>query len=134
MRAKRAININDGRIVIRTEATDALHGLYRPIPDDIVDAINKGKVTAMKVVDAIMKKDRFDPDWSWKKFQEEQRALNIRQSDVDLGDEEPEKQEPKDDEPGSLISLEEVTGAKPKAQKKAAASEGESVGAEQVNL
>ncbi len=119
-RASRAININDGRLVMRTEATDALHGLYRPIPDDVAEAIVAGGVKAMDVVNAIMKKDRFDPNWSWKKFQEEQKALNMRQTDVELGDDDsaPEKKVLPDDNPDDMVSLAEL-GATSKAKKAA---------------
>lgn len=118
-RASRAININDGRLVMRTEATDALHGLYRPIPDDVAEAIVSGGVKAMDVVNAIMKKDRFDPNWSWKKFQEEQKALNMRQTDVDLGDDDSGVEAKKvlpDDNPDDMVSLAEL-GATSKAKK-----------------
>jgi hypothetical protein len=118
-RASRAININDGRLVMRTEATDALHGLYRPIPDDVAEAIVSGGVKAMDVVNAIMKKDRFDPNWSWKKFQEEQKALNMRQTDVELGDDDSGAEAKKvlpDDNPDDMVSLAEL-GATSKAKK-----------------
>ena len=118
-RASRAININDGRLVMRTEATDALHGLYRPIPDDVAEAIVSGGVKAMDVVNAIMKKDRFDPNWSWKKFQEEQKALNMRQADVELGDDDSGAEAKKvlpDDNPDDMVSLAEL-GATSKAKK-----------------
>lgn len=118
-RASRAININDGRLVVRTEATDALHGLYRPIPDDVAEAIVSGGVKAMDVVNAIMKKDRFDPNWSWKKFQEEQKALNMRQTDVELGDDDSAPEAKKvlpDDNPDDMVSLAEL-GATSKAKK-----------------
>ena len=118
-RVSRAININDGRLVMRTEATDALHGLYRPIPDDVAEAIVSGGVKAMDVVNAIMKKDRFDPNWSWKKFQEEQKALNMRQTDVELGDDDSALEAKKvlpDDNPDDMVSLAEL-GATSKAKK-----------------
>lgn len=129
-RVSRAININDGRLVVRTEATDALHGLYRPIPDDVAEAIVSGGVKAMDVVNAIMKKDRFDPNWSWKKFQEEQKALNMRQTDVELGDDDSAPEAKKvlpDDNPDDMVSLAEL-GATSKA-KKAVKEEKEKVSA-----
>ena len=111
MRARRAININDGRIVIRTEATDALRGMYRPIPDDVVKAIVDGKVDRMTVVNAIMKKERFGESWSWDKYKEEIKVLNVRQTKVDFGDDHVEiPEDQKVDDPGDMISLKEIVG------------------------
>jgi len=112
-RARRAINIKDGRLVMRTEATDALRGLYRPIPDDVAKAITDGKIKAKAVVSAIMKRERFSADDSdewWDQFKKDEEALNIRRSKVDFGEdgEGSEKKELPQDDPKDMISLKEL--------------------------
>ena len=108
-RTRRAININDGRLVFRTAATDELKALYRPVADDVAEAIDKGKIGAMKVVDAIMRAERFSEEFSWKKFRENEKFLNVRQTDIDLQDKaEPEELE--EDKPGDVLSLKDIMG------------------------
>lgn len=119
-RTSRAININDGRLVFRTSATDELKALYKPVDDEVANAIYDGKIDAMKVVNAIMKAERYGDDFSWKEFKKQEKILNIRQSDVDLQDkEEPEKLE--EDQPGTVLSLKDVIGDIADGEKRPAA-------------
>ena len=109
-RTTRSININDGRLVFRTSATDELKALYKPVDDEVAKAIYEGKIDAMKVVNAIMKAERYSENFSWKEFKKQEKILNIRQSDVDLQDqEEPEKLE--EDKPGEVLSMKDVLGS-----------------------
>lgn len=104
-----AINIDDGRVVCRTVASDRLHALYRKISDDVAKAIFDGRVKAMDVVNAIMANERFSGVFDWKQFEREKRLLNIRTQDVDLADtiEEATEKLP-EDKPGETISLAEI--------------------------
>lgn len=82
-----SINIKDGRIVFRTDAVDELKALYRPVADDIVQAITDGKVESMAVVNAIMKRERYSEEFDWDEFQRQEKALNMRQAKIEFGDE-----------------------------------------------
>lgn len=105
-RTSMSINIKDGRLVYRTSAVDELKGLYRPVADEVAQAICEGRVERMKVVNAIMKAERFGKDFDWDGFKESERMLNMRQSKVDVKDE-PEEKLP-DDKPGTVLSLESI--------------------------
>lgn len=105
-RTSMSINIKDGRLVYRTVAVDELKGLYRPVADEVAQAICEGSVERMKVVNAIMKAERFGEDFDWDGFKESERMLNMRQSKVEIKDE-PEEKLP-DDKPGTILSLESI--------------------------
>lgn len=108
-RTSRSININDGRLVFRTAATDELKALYKPVDDEVAKAIYEGKIDAMKVVNAIMEAERYSKEFSWKEFKRQESILNIRQNDVDLQDEE-KPEELEEDKPGDVLSLKDVLG------------------------
>lgn len=110
-RTSMSINIKDGRLVYRTSAVDELKGLYRPVADEVAQAICEGSVERMKVVNAIMKAERFGEDFDWDGFKESERMLNMRQSNVEIKDE-PEEKLP-DDKPGTVLSLESIVSDEP---------------------
>lgn len=105
-KARYAINIDDGRIVFRTTATDALRALYRNVDDDVVKAIRSGEVTATEVVDAIMAEERYSGKFSWKEFEQSRKALNMRSEKIEMNDTEEEATEAiPEDEPGSVVTI-----------------------------
>lgn len=117
MRAKYAINLRDGSRVFRTPATDELTALYAWIPDDVAHEIDIGKLDAMDVVNAIMKKRTEKGDFDWVKYQAERKKLNIREQPIDLSElEEDKAKEAVQDNPDDSVSLDELGAAKPVAK------------------
>lgn len=117
MRAKYAINLRDGSRVFRTPATDELTALYAWIPDDVAHEIDIGKLDAMDVVNAIMKKRTEKGDFDWVKYQAERKKLNIREQPIDLSElEEDRAKEAVQDNPNDSVSLDELGVAKPAAK------------------
>lgn len=115
-RTSMSINIKDGRLVYRTSAVDELKGLYRPVADEVANAILDGRVERMKVVNAIMKAERFGEDFDWNEFEKAERMLNMRRSEVDIKDA-PAESLP-DDKPGSVLKLDEIVSDNPVGNKR----------------
>lgn len=111
-----SINIKDGRIVFRTDAVDELKALYRPVADDIVQAITDGKVESMAVVNAIMKRERYSDEFDWEEFQRQEKALNMRQAKIEFGDENYDGHVEQDVEAGVSLGLLGLDGKKPAAE------------------
>ena len=112
-RAKYAINLRDGSLVYRSEATDELTALYRWIPNDVANAIFKGTIKGMDVVNGIGKKILASPDFDWNKYQEDIRKLNMRQQKIEISEERANNLPP--DNPKDSISLEELGVPSPDA-------------------
>lgn len=112
-RAKYAINLRDGSLVYRSEATDELTALYRWIPNDVANAIFKGTIKGMDVVNAIGKKILASADFDWNKYQEDVRKLNMRQQKLEFSEERANDLPP--DNPKDSISLDELGVASPDA-------------------
>ena len=112
-RAKYAINLRDGTLVYRSEATDELTALYRWIPNDVANAIFKGTLKGMDVVNGIGKKILASPDFDWNKYQEDIRKLNMRQQKIEISEERANNLPP--DNPKDSISLEELGVPSPDA-------------------
>lgn len=122
MKSNYAINIDDGRLVFRTVATDRLTALYRKIDNDVANAIIQGSIDPMDVVNAIMAEERFSGVFNWKDFERQKRILNMRTQDVELADSIEEMTEKlPDDKPGETISIsriEKLIEKSPKAKGK----------------
>ena len=104
-----AINIDDGRVVYRTTATDALDVLYKKIDDETADAIIKGKIPAMVVVNAIMSHEYHLGTFNWKEYEKKRKLLNMRQADVEIEDQDEEPEEKlKEDKPGEVMTLDQI--------------------------
>ena len=112
-RAKYAINLRDGTLVYRSEATDELTALYRWIPNDVANAIFKGTIKGMDVVNGIGKKILASADFDWNKYQEDVRKLNMRQQKLEFSEERANDLPP--DNPKDSISLDELGVASPDA-------------------
>lgn len=112
-RAKYAINLRDGTLVYRSEATDELTALYRWIPNDVANAIFKGTIKGMDVVNGIGKKILASADFDWNKYQEDVRKLNMRQQKLEVSEERANDLPP--DNPKDSISLDELGVASPDA-------------------
>ena len=112
-RAKYAINLRDGTLVYRSEATDELTALYRWIPNDVANAIFKGTIKGMDVVNGIGKKILASADFDWNKYQEDVRKLNMRQQKLEVSEERANDLPP--DNPNDSISLDELGVASPDA-------------------
>lgn len=110
-RAKYAINLRDGTLVYRSEATDELTALYRWIPNDVANAIFKGTIKGMDVVNGIGKKILASADFDWNKYQEDVRKLNMRQQKLEVSEERANDLPP--DNPKDSISLDELGVASP---------------------
>jgi len=112
-RTKYAINLRDGTLVYRSEATDELTALYRWIPNDVANAIFKGTIKGMDVVNGIGKKILASADFDWNKYQEDVRKLNMRQQKLEVSEERANDLPP--DNPKDSISLDELGVASPDA-------------------
>ena len=112
-RAKYAINLRDGTLVYRSEATDELTALYRWIPNDVANAIFKGTIKGMDVVNGIGKTILASADFDWNKYQEDVRKLNMRQQKLEVSEERANDLPP--DNPKDSISLDELGVASPDA-------------------
>ena len=112
-RAKYAINLRDGTLVYRSEATDELTALYRWIPNEVANAIFKGTIKGMDVVNGIGKKILASADFDWNKYQEDVRKLNMRQQKLEVSEERANDLPP--DNPKDSISLDELGVASPDA-------------------
>ena len=112
-RAKYAINLRDGTLVYRSEATDELTALYRWIPNDVANAIFKGTIKGMDVVNGIGKKILASADFDWNKYQEDVRKLNMRQQKLEVSEERANDLPP--DNPKDSVSLDELGVASPDA-------------------
>lgn len=112
-RAKYAINLRDGTLVYRSEATDELTALYRWIPNEVANAIFKGTIKGMDVVNAIGKKILASADFDWNKYQEDIRKLNMRQQKLEVSEERANDLPP--DNPKDSVSLDELGVTSPDA-------------------
>jgi len=121
-RAKYAINLRDDTLVYRSEATDELTALYRWIPNDVANAIFKGTIKGMDVVNGIGKKILASADFDWNKYQEDVRKLNMRQQKLEVSEERANDLPP--DNPKDSISLDELGVASPDAPAAPSGSKG----------
>lgn len=99
-------------MVFRTSAVDELKALYRPVDDEVAKAIDDGDIPAMRVVNAIMKAERYSDSFDWDEFKKQESMLNMRKSGVDLADEETVEKLP-DDAPGTVLSLDSIAATEP---------------------
>ncbi len=107
-------------MVFRTAAVDELRALYRPVDDEVAKAIDDGDIPAMRVVNAIMKAERYSESFDWDEFKKQESMLNIRQSGVDLADADTVEKLP-DDAPGTVLSLDSIAATEPVRRRRRAA-------------
>lgn len=80
---KYAMNINDGRRVFNGEAAQK-NPNYVDVGDDIVAAINEGKLDWRVVANAVRAKRNNDPNFNWSEFDRLRDSLNVRKADFSL--------------------------------------------------
>ena len=85
-KAKFIINMEDGTVGFRTDMSDQLPLTFHLIDDATAVAIEKGKVKASDVIEAIKKGFMSKPDFSWdewdKKRRKEKDLRNVSQRDM----------------------------------------------------
>lgn len=123
MAARYAINIKTGSVEFRSTATEELKVRFRPIPDDVAQAIFDGKIKGKDVARIVHNKITADPNFDSAEFLAEELKLNVRRNKVDFDEFERQEEAAIKEEPKNMLISAEELGLGAAAAEEAPANE-----------